>query len=359
MSGEVRRKRKLHVRIFIGVLILLGVLAIILVMVIQRDKDELWFYIEQNENLQTLLHVEKSTLSESDIFFVTSTFGRMEGTDYRRYLPGHYIWQLQMHGRASREKGSLELLQYYIHIYDAFTKELSRTVDLVEIMNDLGEEIEEGYSYSSSPIFRFPTVYEGEQESIHFQWTLMQGSHYTDSWIRIRFNERTGEASIHQESEGHFQISDRDLEFRRKTSAFVSLLLRDIDGQSFLAMNGIETREVDDFRVNRTQFFGIVSVELWSDFLPEESESLYSRFPGLRQFQGQEGKRIHVILADYPTAEEIMELFMEDGREISFEGVIMPGNHSIDGEEHEIHSFEDYFRLRDMSGWWRQNGGDY
>ena len=52
-----------------------------------------------------------------------------------------------------------------------------------------------------------------------------------------------------------------------------------------------------------------------------------------------------------------MSLFIEDGSEISFEDVVMVSEASIDGEEHEINSFEEYFRLRDFS--WLDENGQY
>ena len=35
-------------------------------------------------------------------------------------------------------------------------------------------------------------------------------------------------------------------------------------------------------------------------------------------------------------------VLVEDGQEISFEGCVLPANSSKDGQEHEIHSFEEY-----------------
>ena len=46
------------------------------------------------------------------------------------------------------------------------------------------------------------------------------------------------------------------------------------------------------------------------------------------------------------TDEEVMRLLMEDGEEISFEGCVLPADESKDGEEHEIHSFEEFYQWK-------------
>lgn len=87
---------------------------------------------------------------------------------------------------------------------------------------------------------------------------------------------------------------------------------------------------------------GIAEVEIKAYALPEENKELYSKFPGLKQYQGQEDLVAQIFLGNYPSAEEIMKLFLEEGQEISFEGCVMDGKYSIDGLPHEINGFEEF-----------------
>ena len=41
-----------------------------------------------------------------------------------------------------------------------------------------------------------------------------------------------------------------------------------------------------------------------------------------------------------------MELVLEEGQEVSFEGCVMGAEYSKDGQEHEIRSFEEYNKWR-------------
>ena len=89
-------------------------------------------------------------------------------------------------------------------------------------------------------------------------------------------------------------------------------------------------------------FEGVFCIDGLAEYLPEHNEVLYGMFPGLEQYRGEENCYICLYIGGNPTAEELLRLFMEDGQEISFEGAVLPGEYSIDGEDHEIHSFEEY-----------------
>jgi hypothetical protein len=99
---------------------------------------------------------------------------------------------------------------------------------------------------------------------------------------------------------------------------------------------------------------GLVVIALNSNYLPQESQESYSRFPGLRDFIGEEDLNVSVIISNDITNEEILLMFMEDGRDINFEGAVLRSGWSIDGEEHEIHSFEDFDRLMDFGRWFNR-----
>ena len=102
-----------------------------------------------------------------------------------------------------------------------------------------------------------------------------------------------------------------------------------------------------------------VKLSFTTDKLPKNNKKLYEKFPDLKEkLEELEEKglraRLEVVLTGEPSYEEIMELLMEDGREPVFEDIKISAEDSVDGEEHEVHSFDDwraYYRLEeaDMS----------
>ena len=102
-----------------------------------------------------------------------------------------------------------------------------------------------------------------------------------------------------------------------------------------------------------------VKLSFTTDKLPKNNKKLYEKFPDLKEKLDElEEKglraRLEVVLTGKPSYEEIMELLMEEGREPVFEDIKISAEDSVDGEEHEVHSFDDwraYYRLEeaDMS----------
>ena len=102
-----------------------------------------------------------------------------------------------------------------------------------------------------------------------------------------------------------------------------------------------------------------VKLSFTTDKLPKNNKKLYEKFPDLKEkLEELEEKglraRLEVVLTGEPSYEEIMELLMEEGREPVFEDIKISAEDSVDGEEHEVHSFDDwrtYYRLEeaDMS----------
>ena len=102
-----------------------------------------------------------------------------------------------------------------------------------------------------------------------------------------------------------------------------------------------------------------VKLSFTTDKLPKNNKKLYEKFSDLKEKLDElEEKglraRLEVVLTGKPSYEEIMELLMEEGREPVFEDIKISAEDSVDGEEHEVHSFDEwraYYRLEeaDMS----------
>ena len=96
-----------------------------------------------------------------------------------------------------------------------------------------------------------------------------------------------------------------------------------------------------------------VKLSFTTDKLPNNTK-LYEKFPDLKQkLEGLNGQkaRLEVVLTGNPSYEDIMELIMEDGREVVFNNITISAEDSVDGIEHEVHSFDDwrqYYRLDEV-----------
>jgi len=117
---------------------------------------------------------------------------------------------------------------------------------------------------------------------------------------------------------------------------------------NFLEINGVENVTV--YAIRSWKGCCIIGMPITS--LPEKNQQLYKMFPDLAKISEEaklqewenedEIPYIDIYLVDDPTEEEIIRLLIPDEQEINFEGMKISGTNSIDGQEHEIRSFEEY-----------------
>jgi hypothetical protein len=355
-----RKKRALLVGL-ISLLVIGGLL------VWQRDTQ--WQRCERYQiDMESIVFSEVSTLSERDIAIVV-----VEGDRFMpiNYMPEHYLVQMIEAGRTtcplgSTRYGDVRWEQADIKIYDALTSELSKTISILELLEEIDEEVIEGYRLhgghgiqmlvEDGDIIIWLLLLEYPQEGVF-------GGERGRKYLLI--NRQTGEAEVRDRQppttsisrltdENRSHIDEKDIEFEIQMRIFgFDFEYEDKRERRLLAVNGFDAAAVSSpsMTVHASRFPGIAHIRLPATNLPENSNNLYRRFPGLRQFIGQDGIIVRIMLADYPSVEEILELFIEDNQDISFEGLVLCASRSIDGERHEINSIEDYFRLRDRSQW--------
>lgn len=120
---------------------------------------------------------------------------------------------------------------------------------------------------------------------------------------------------------------------------------------NFLEINGIprDSVDVDGVGITYTDSWqnGIIEVEMPASLLPKNNTRLYTEFPKLKEYNVNAGDRVKFFFAGYPDAEEIMEMLIEEGTELTYEGCVMSRGSTIDGKEHEISNMDDYIEWRD------------
>ena len=116
--------------------------------------------------------------------------------------------------------------------------------------------------------------------------------------------------------------------------------------------NLFEINGIEGVSVLPTWWKGCCMVSMPITSLPAANKRLYTLFPNLKEElevvkqrgwnSEKEVPYIRICLTDHPTSEDIISLLIPDGQEISFAGMKISKKSSIDEEEHDIHSFEEY-----------------
>ena len=124
--------------------------------------------------------------------------------------------------------------------------------------------------------------------------------------------------------------------FVNKRDIFNKILLKQNSLYSYITVSSFSNWE------------GFMDVYIYDiDRIPKESKSLYELFPKLRENLDKlisEGERAKVtfMLPDSISDKELLDMFFENVEDISFDGVIVDGRHSVDGLPHKINNFDDF-----------------
>lgn len=86
--------------------------------------------------------------------------------------------------------------------------------------------------------------------------------------------------------------------------------------------------------------------------ISENNTKLFTMFPELKSLcdeikkndinEGRANIAVDIVLTGNPSEEEIMSIILPEGREVSFDGVKINAENSVDGKEHDIHSFDEW-----------------
>ncbi len=326
-------KKKSIIRITIIILVLLLIISIGTVMYRKMHRNPNLNYFNTETNVDD---IEWMGVAEDGINTCIVQYGE-KPTPF--VVPGQCIICNSRKGTSERIRWDLREQysydRYELYAYDIQTREKRVLIDMAD--------------------------YEEAYEDMNLTYTegcwLVDGEPSYLSIIETCPNETITDEEIDYDylsvnvADGSYQILE---ERPRSWMDYRTMILSELEGKVFLTNNLPEGAMPEELRlydykfhiVKYHNFEGVYKIEIMAKFLPEQNEALYGMFPELEQYRGEEYCYVCLYIGGYPTAEELLRLFMEDGQEISFEGVVMSGEYSIDGEEHEIHSFEEYEQWR-------------
>ena len=302
------------------------------------DKEKVTFDVEDKREEVRLIETGEG----KDVCFVSDE--RIRANDI---VPGRYLVLSSVAG-VSQDVDTGGKISHYsryeLHLYDLKNGELTKVIDVNKILEQKG-----GKDYQIEGISSCNTAEVEGKECIRLYMERIPNGK-DDSWktdrMYLNIDVNTWD-SFWMKTEDEREEVKIDSEVERETSIF------DEWGEySLVEANGFAVEETED---GKGKYFlvgaypcwkGMVQIKMSTEYLPGKNEALYSEFPKLKEYQGEEGLAVCIYLSDYPSAEEIFKLFMEEGQEVSFEGAVLDAELSIDGQEHEIHSFEEYYQWR-------------
>ena len=226
-----------------------------------------------------------------------------------------------------------ELYKFNVDIYDIKTGEKLKTIDVKSIF-DNDNNIKPDRPYKAMTL-----EYDGKPY-------IMVWSEQTSEDIE-NGNEYKGKAVfINIEDETYFEDWIIDVWDRCKKSEKIAFVnKRDIFNKILLKQNSLYSYiTVSSF----SDWEGFMDVYIYDiGRIPKDNKKLYELFPKLRENLDKlisEGERAKVtfMLPDSISDKELLDMFFENVEDISFDGVIVDGRHSVDGLPHKINNFDDF-----------------
>ena len=220
-----------------------------------------------------------------------------------------------------------------VDIYDIKTGKKLKTIDVKSIF-DNDDNIKPDKPYKAIAL-----EYDGKPY-------IKVWSEKTSKDIENGYEDRLKSVFINIEDETYFEDWARDVSERRSKGERITAVDKwDIFNEILLKQNSLYS------------YITVSSSSVWEGFtdvyvydidrIPKESKSLYELFPHLRENLDKlisEGERAKVtfMLPDSISDKELADMFFENVEDISFDGVIVDGRHSVDGLPHKINNFDDF-----------------
>ena len=226
-----------------------------------------------------------------------------------------------------------ELDKFNVDIYDIKTGKKLKTIDVKSIF-DNDDNIKPDKPYKAIAL-----EYDGKPY-------IMVWSEKTSEDIENGYEDRLKSVFINIEDETYFEDWARDVSERRSKGERITAVDKwDIFNEILLKQNSLYS------------YITVSSSSVWEGFtdvyvydidrIPKESKSLYELFPKLREnldklmAKGEKAK-VTFMLSDSISDKELADMFFENVEDISFDGVMVDGRHSVDGLPHKINNFDDF-----------------
>ena len=226
-----------------------------------------------------------------------------------------------------------ELDKFNVDIYDIKTGEKLKTIDVKSIF-DNDDNIKPDKPYKAMAL-----EYDGKPY-------IKVWSEKTSKDIENGYEDRGKAVFINIEDETYFEDWERDVSERRSKGERITAVSKsDIFNDIILKQNSVKSYI---FISSFSEWEAFTDVYVYDiDRIPKDNKKLYELFPKLKENLDKiiaKGERAKVtfMLPDSISDKELADMFFENGEDISFDGVIIDGRHSVDGLPHKINNFDDF-----------------
>lgn len=226
-----------------------------------------------------------------------------------------------------------ELDKFNVDIYDIKTGKKLKTIDVKSIF-DNDDNIKPDKPYKAIAL-----EYDGKPY-------IMVWSEKTSKDIENGYEDRLKSVFINIEDETYFEDWAKDVSDRQSKGEKIAVVnKRDIFNDILLKQNSLYSYITVSSFSNWEGFMDVYIYDI--DRIPKDNKKLYELFPKLRENLDKliaKGERAKVtfMLPDSISDKELADMFFENDEDISFDGVIVDGIHSVDGLPHKINNFDDF-----------------
>jgi hypothetical protein len=231
-----------------------------------------------------------------------------------------------------------DIKKIIMSLYDIESGELKETIDLKEILGNYGKSIKY-LNYQSYDVL------------------LIDEDPYVKILVRDNYH-------LPKDINDKFLYNERQLYINLLTKQCIEAddipsELKVNEDQNMKFLTGYLSFAKQKFFVSAYDCWeGVVEASADIDNINNNYKKLYEKFPDLKEKidklkKENKDAELVVVLTGSPGYEELAELLTEDGQEDIFKDIVIKSEDSVDGMEHQIHSFDEwrkYYRVHEVEG---------
>ena len=272
----------------------------------------------QNPSFEDVVWMGKGMVTEEDTCFIIEKKEEDKyNYSYFRAIPGDAIIFTEIKGKKEILRGEYPNTREKYHwasiitsIYDITSGDLIQSIDVKKLI----EEQAPGYQYDGGG-----SQFTGKNGHIYLAWYLIDIPKNGDQEYELKYlcmDYETGETQLIDAFAILYDETEQQENFRAEYHVDSWKVFME-KNRFYGFREGNEERAFDCtyYGTESNALNGVALINIATTALPKENEALYARFPGLKTYQGQEGKVAKICLGGYPTEEETQRLFVEEAIE--------------------------------------------
>lgn len=194
---------------------------------------------------------------------------------------------------------------------------------------------------------KFNCYIEDGEHKIFYRYAQMQ-SDYKYEFTAFIYNFDTQEFEESYKSQNQHDEAFKEMAIHAQTA-----MGRRCGGlfccANFCKTNGMWDEEEDKtiYIYSYKEIYPGVFLYVTPNMLPDENTELYSRFPEVERYKGEDEYLIYFYFCEDTSYEEIAKMFINDGETLDYTDVAIDLRFTKDGIKHQISSYEEFLEYWD------------